>query len=342
VNSILSCYGTRMQVMEWLSRLGRRAVIPVGGLLGTALTGTTVRGNMLDPAVKAESAACLHLELGTDAVFHIGDVAVEAEAIGAPVALPENDPPEIQASILKDPDGLRLLADADIHASPRAAVTLECVRILAQRFPRSIVLGQVTGPLTIAGGLLGYERMLRLAITDRPFLEATLELCAQVAVQFARLQMEAGAGMLWVGEPMGALLSPRLFAELSGPRLSNVLAVSPDWNILHVCGDTTPHVEVLVATGARVLSLDAAVELPGVVQRVPEDVVVMGNIDPVRVLKQGLEEDVRRAAEELLEAMDPYDNFILSTGCSMPRTAPLANAHALVAVAKRWKRRPSE
>jgi MtaA/CmuA family methyltransferase len=324
-----------MHVMDWLSGLGRRAVIPVGGLLGTTLTGSTVRSNMLDPLVKAESACRLHVELGTDAVFHVGDVVVEAEAMGAPVLLPEDAPPEITAPILTDRGGLCALAVADILDSARAMVTVDCIRILAERLPDSLVLGQVTGPLTVAGGLMGYETMLRLVITDRRFVESVLGLCTQVIVRFARLQMEAGAKMLWVGEPMGAVVSPRVFADLSAPRLREILAVSPHWNILHVCGDTTPHVEALAATGARVLSLDNAVVLPDVARRVPPDVVVMGNVDPVRVLKQGSVETVTRAVGDLLDAMEPFDNYILSSGCSMPRTTPLNNARAFVQAGRR-------
>jgi MtaA/CmuA family methyltransferase len=322
--------GSSTNISEWVRGLGRRAVIPVGGLLGAALTGTTVRQNMLDPVVKAESAARLHLELGTDAVFHIGDVVVEAEALGAPVYLPDDATPEIRRPILEGPGGLRALEGAGIGRSGRALVTIECIRLLAARLPGSMILGQVTGPFTIASGLIGYERILRATIRDIAFVEATLEACTRVAVEFARAQVEAGAGILWVGEPMAALISPSLFARLCAPGLAEVLAESPGSNILHICGKTSPHLALMVDTGARVLSLDSAVDLPAAARRVPRDVVVMGNVDPVSVVQQGTPETVAAAAEALLDAMEPFDGFILSTGCSVPRTSPIANVRALV------------
>lgn len=222
------------------------------------------------------------------------------------------------------------LWEIDIRDCTRAKVTVECVHLLAQRLPESWVLGQVTGPLTIAAGLIGYERFLRLTLMDPAFVDAVLQACTRVAAQFAGLQMEAGATMLWVGEPMGAVISPRLFSRLCVEALATVLAESPAQNILHVCGDTTPHIDLLVATGARVLSLDTAVDLAAIAARVPPDVVVMGNIDPVRILQQGTPETVGLATRELLDNKEDKDNFILSTGCSMPRATPLDNIRALV------------
>ncbi len=341
-----------MNVMEWLRSLGRRAVIPVGGLIGTTLTGVTVRAAMLDPEVKAESAARLYLELGTDAVFHVGDVVVEAEALGASVHLPEDRPPEIRRFVLVPPGGAgppdgdsgvnRSIGDleqtVDTRGSTRAGVTVKCISLLAARLPGAMILAQVTGPLTIASGLMGYEYLLRLVRTNPTLVERVLDLCTRIAVDFAHRQLRAGAGMLWLGEPMGAIISPAAFERLCVPRLHRVLEQCPERNILHICGDTTPHLQQLLATGARVLSLDTAVDLPSLIERVPADVALMGNVDPVRVVQQGSAADVRAAANRLLKAMEPYDNFILSTGCSVPRTSPLQNVRALVEAGRAHRR----
>jgi len=65
-----------------------------------------------------------------------------------------------------------------------------------------------------------------------------------------------------------------------------------------------------------------------IIAQVPEDTLVMGNIDPVGVLKNGTPESVREATLSLLERCAKYPNFVLSSGCDMPPMTPLENIDA--------------
>ena len=57
---------------------------------------------------------------------------------------------------------------------------------------------------------------------------------------------------------------------------------------------------------------------------------LIGNIDPVRVMVNGSPEDVKVAVRELCTDMQPYPNFILSTGCDLPLETPLENITAFM------------
>ena len=100
--------------------------------------------------------------------------------------------------------------------------------------------------------------------------------------------------------------------------------------ILHICGDTSHLVKNMCATGAQGLSLDSPVDLARAAREVDPDVVLIGNIDPVGVMVQETPEGVRRAVRALLDSMEPYENFILSTGCDLPYETPFENIDAFM------------
>ena len=60
----------------------------------------------------------------------------------------------------------------------------------------------------------------------------------------------------------------------------------------------------------------------------PADLPVMGNIDPVGIMRQASPEQVYASVSELLDKTSSYGNFILSTGCDVPPRTPFENIKA--------------
>ena len=78
-------------------------------------------------------------------------------------------------------------------------------------------------------------------------------------------------------------------------------------------------------------------DLAKVAEMTPEDVVIIGNINPTAVMKDGSVDDVMHATEDLLNKMRPYPNFILSTGCDLPPGTPLENMKAFMQTGKDFR-----
>jgi uroporphyrinogen-III decarboxylase len=57
------------------------------------------------------------------------------------------------------------------------------------------------------------------------------------------------------------------------------------------------------------------------------ETIILGNVPTVAVMEKGTPEDVRQAAEACRRALG--ERFILSAGCEVPRTTPMANMEAL-------------
>ncbi len=97
----------------------------------------------------------------------------------------------------------------------------------------------------------------------------------------------------WIAEPFASLLSPACFWEFSGKYLKEIYRSIESPGFLHVCGKTTKHTGHMVATTAQVLSIDFMTPIDECLKMVPEDVVIMGNLDP-SILRYDSLEDIRR------------------------------------------------
>ena len=100
--------------------------------------------------------------------------------------------------------------------------------------------------------------------------------------------------------------------------------------VLHICGDTNHIMTKMEETGPDGLSLDKQVNLPEVYGQLSGDTVLMGNIDPVSVINFADRDLVKNLSEDLIRAMNGKKNYILSTGCDIPQTAPIENIKAMM------------
>jgi uroporphyrinogen decarboxylase len=140
--------------------------------------------------------------------------------------------------------------------------------------------------------------------------------------------------MIYILEPTATGLSPAQFWQFSGHYIQKI---KKDWKIpviLHICGDTTSLIPEMVRTQCNGISLDSMVILPDVAQSISSNILILGNIDPVRVITHGTTEDVEHAVKQLLVSMKSFDNFILSSGCDIPLETPLKNIEVLMQTAR--------
>lgn len=113
--------------------------------------------------------------------------------------------------------------------------------------------------------------------------------------------------MLILLDPTAGLLSLQQYQMYARPYIEEVAVHVKIPVILHVCGQTT-----------------------AIIDTIPDTMVVMGNIDPVGVMLQMDEVSVERKTCALINAMRSHRNFIVSTGCDVPRATSLKNVEAFM------------
>jgi len=312
----------------------RVPVIPLLGAPGTQLSNTTLRDNLIDSSIQLKSINLLIERFQPDGIFTFMDLTVEAEALGLKIDFPENDNPSVRSHSIKTLEALESLKESYKGISGRMPVFINVVENLAKN--HSLLKGAYTiGPFTLAGELMGVEYLMMNTILDPDLVHKLLEFTTIVVKDYAYELLNAGADTIAVLEPTSVMLSPAQFREFSGRYFSRLVEELKAPLILHICGNTRHLLKDMADTGAIGLSLDSPVDLKEASGIVPEDVFLIGNIDPVKVFLLAKPQEVVEATRDLLERMSGVKNFILSSGCDLPRETPLENIEAFMTVGKK-------
>ena len=187
---------------------------------------------------------------------------------------------------------------------------------------------------------MGMQRLMLALCDDRPW-SRRFGSVRRVRRGLRRAMAEAGADMLSGGDSPAGLIGPRLYREVALPAEQRVIAalksrLSLPFS-LHICGNATPILADMAASGADVLELDHQVDMAAACRIVGRRTAMWGNLDPVGILARGGVEQVRAATDALLETMEAggHRRFVLSSGCTLAVDTPRENIAAMLDRARR-------
>jgi uroporphyrinogen decarboxylase len=317
-----------------------RVPIPLSVYPGLALTGARVIDIVTDAGAQAESQMALHGRLQTPVMISAMDLSAEAEAFGSPVRFVDDEIPTVDGRLVESREAIDQLG-VPSPGERRTRVHLDAVSMMRQGAPDAIVLGNLIGPLTLAGRLLGVSEALALTITDANTLHALIEKTSAFVVEYARSFRAAGAHGAIVAEPLAGLLSPADLARFSSAYLRRLVDAVDDPGFLvliHSCSVRAIHLSRILEAGARMFHFGSAMDMRAALAGSGEHVILAGNLDPTAVFFQSTSEEVVRHTDELLDAAAPYQGFAPSSGCDLPPGTPLANLEAFCDAVRRRSR----
>ena len=108
--------------------------------------------------------------------------------------------------------------------------------------------------------------------------------------------------------------------------------------LYHNCGTVEPLLADIAGIPAAGYSFGNAVDMETVLKAMPEDRIVIGNIDPVGVLRNGTPDGIRRETKALMEKCCGYPNFVIASGCDIPPMTPIENLQAFFDAAEEFYR----
>ena len=106
--------------------------------------------------------------------------------------------------------------------------------------------------------------------------------------------------------------------------------------ILHNCGNTGHVTQSMISTGAKALHFGNKIDILKVLNEAPDDILILGNLDPVGVFKMLKPSDVYNETMSLLKQTSNYKNFIISTGCDTPPGIPIENIQAFFSAVQNY------
>jgi uroporphyrinogen decarboxylase len=332
--TIFSLYSMKRNMCDWkdsiLSSAAKKAM-PIMTYPGLALTGNSViemvtKGEIQFNCIKAladrySTVACATV---------IMDLSVEAEVFGSKIHYSDHEIPAVSERLIHNFNqlGTFTIPPVGLH---RTKEYLKAAQRAAATISDRPTLGGIIGPFSLAGRLYDITEMMIAILMDPTGAHELLDLCTTYLKNYAAAFKEAGSNGVVIAEPAAGLLSPDLCDEFSSRYVKHIVDHVQDETfivMLHNCGNTNVLVPSMSSTGCKALHFGNAVDMLEILPQVDTEILVFGNIDPVRVIKNASPETVYSAAFDLLVKTKHFPNFVISSGCDIPPNTPLANLDA--------------
>ncbi|HIT70268.1 MAG TPA: uroporphyrinogen decarboxylase family protein [Candidatus Aphodomonas merdavium] len=327
----------RKWVQEMIGEQKKRA-LPVLSFPAVQLMGCTVRELIGSAQLQAEGMRRVAERVPSAAAVSLMDLSVEAEAFGAPVRVSDDEVPSVTGRIVEDEEQARALAVPPVGAG-RTGLCVEAMRLASQAIGDRPVFSGVIGPFSLAGRLMDVTEILYACYDEPETVHIVLEKASAFLTQYLIAMREAGANGAVMAEPLAGLLNPQMGEEFSCRYVKQIVeAVQTDSFIViyHNCGNAADKMlREIAATGCAGYHFGNAAQMRKVLEELPRDALVMGNIDPAGQLRNGTPQSVREAVRALREECGGYANFVLSSGCDIPPATPWENIDAFFEEAMR-------
>ncbi|UNC90863.1 uroporphyrinogen decarboxylase family protein [Candidatus Contubernalis alkaliaceticus] len=320
---------SRISLIQYVKKQNRRLIFPWMGTIGLRLTGYRLYDVYNSPKKQLEVAIAMDEKFQADFIYPMDDGLLFCEAMKLPLLKHNYDFPSVIDNPVKSREQLLRMVVPDPYHNKRMVTNLKSLKLLASHFtkPLGVIL---QGPFTLAVEMVGAMDICRSIIKQPSFIEEVLKFTYQTVNRYAQACVDAGVQLVSFSEPSGVILSPHVYEQLVCFNLKKLYHSLNAWKVLHVCGNTNHLLDKMLTTEVEGISLDQLMDLPTIAAKVPENIVLIGNVDPIEVLMLMKPEEVRETTLNLLRKMKSFSNYILSFGCTCAPDTPIDNICAFM------------
>ena len=317
--------------LEELCNAQNKKAFPILSFPCVNLLNIPVKQLISDADTQAQGMYMIAQKTNAAASVSLMDLSVEAECFGANVRFSEDEVPTVTGRLVYDMESAEALQVPSV-GSARSRIYIEAIeKALSLITDRPIFAGMI-GPFSLGARLLDVSEIMMDCYDDPDMVHLVLEKATEFLIAYGNAYKAAGAHGIIMAEPVAGLLSPSLEEEFSAPYVKKIIDALQDDNFLiiyHNCGgNVLSMTDSLLSLGAAAYHFGNAIDMATMLEKLPTDTVVMGNIDPAGILCFGTPEDVKNETQTLLQACAQYPNFIISSGCDIPPKTPWENIDA--------------
>ena len=321
-----------MDMNRWMNNIikaDERFSLPIMTHPGIELTGHSIRQAVQDGNVHARAIRALSERFPAVALTTMMDLTVEAEAFGCTITFPENDMPHIVGRLM-DSVSVEQLEIPDL-SSGRIPEYLTAIRLTGEFVLDKPTFAGVIGPFTLAGRLYGMSEIMVDCYLEPATIHLLLSKCTEFILAYCAEMKRIGSPGVIMAEPAAGLLSDEDCLQFSSVYIKRIVEALQDDSfllVLHNCGNSGQCTHAMLQTGANAYHFGNAISMVDALKACPADVLVLGNVDPVGILKMKQPKEIKQAVSGLLQQTECFPNFVLSTGCDVPPLVPLENIQA--------------
>jgi [methyl-Co(III) methanol-specific corrinoid protein]:coenzyme M methyltransferase len=258
-------------------------------------------------------------------------MTVEAEAMGAGVNMGNLlCEPHVVNAPLTSSDQVGLLKPLDIN-SGRTKVVIDAIKILKAKNTDVPVIGNLTGPVSIAGTLVDMSVLLKEYLRRPAEAKKLMKFIVENLIVYGKGLIEAGADAVCIAEPSGTgeILGSRTFRDYSLRYVNEVLdALEVPVKIVHICGVLKSVYKSISDFHCDVFSFDSIVPVGAIKAYIPEKA-VMGNVNTHALKTMPAEKVASLVRMSMAKGVD-----IVAPACGLSTITPLINVLTMVEVTK--------
>lgn len=322
----------KINMTDWIQQIlqaDTRPALPIMTHPGIELIHRTVRDAVTNGRIHYEAIQALSKRFPEAAASTvIMDLTVEAEAFGAEVRFADDEVPTVIGRLLEDMDAIEALEIPDMTKKRLPQYLLANKLVAENNTSGKPVFSGCIGPFSLAGRLFEMTELMMACYVEPEVAEALLQKCTIFLISYCRALKETGVNGIILAEPAAGLLSNDGCKEFSSIYVKQIVDAVQDDHfmvVLHNCGNTGHCTEAMLHTDAAGYHFGNKINMQAALQNCPPNKLVMGNLDPVSVMKNGTATEVAAEVARLLSECGSYPNFVLSTGCDVPPNVPTKN-----------------
>jgi MtaA/CmuA family methyltransferase len=319
----------------------RLPLMPITMMFACDQIGARYRDYCTDYRVMVEGQIRTAEAFGFDYVNSMSDPAREAADCGAVVEYFDQQPVALveDQALLADKTRLASLKIPDPLGGGRMHNSLKGLALYKERVGKEMIVeGWVEGPVAEGADLRGINTLMLDFFDDPVFVRDLFAFVIEIELRFAREQLKVGADLIGVGDAAASLVGPDIYDEFVWPyekKLVDGIHALGGKVRLHICGNTRRILEGMGKLGCEIVDLDSMAPMSEARQQMGPKTILLGNLNPVAVLRNGDAAGVTAAIAEChRQAGAP---FIVGAGCEVPRDTPAENLRALCAYAHTHK-----
>ncbi|MEW6161334.1 MAG: uroporphyrinogen decarboxylase family protein, partial [Verrucomicrobiota bacterium] len=297
--------------------------MPITMQFACDLIGARYRDYETDFRVLVEGQLRVAEQFDFDYVNTMSDPAREAADCGAAVEYLSDSPATLieEQSLLEDATRLAGLKVPDPLGGGRMHNAIQAVALLKEKVGQDkLVEGWIEGPCAEAADLRGINRLMLDFYDDPQFVRDLFAFAVAMELRFARAQIDAGADMIGIGDAAASLVGPQIYEEFVWPfekQLADGVRAMGALVRLHICGNTRFALAGMGKLGCDLVDLDFLSPMEEARRKMGPQQCLLGNINPVSVLRNGTPEEIWRAVADCHRQAGP--RYVVGAGCEVPR-----------------------
>lgn len=322
-----------MTLLEYINSQQRGFFLPDMGTNGLFLTGYTAYEVYNDPNKQLEVAKKMNETFESDFIYSLCDGAIFCETLGLELLKPDYDFPSVLTHPIRNKEDLKSYQIPNPYVTGRMPVNLKSLNLIATHIDKPLYVS-IQGPFTLAVQLAGATHLLRCVIKDPEFVEELLAFTTETVRRYAVAVSKVGAKYVSIAEPATVTLGRERFKNLVVPNLNRIYRDLECWKGLHICGDTTEFLDLMLTCNIDALSLDQIMDYKKVMEMIPKNIVLLGNLDPLELLDRCNPEEIKKGTLKMLKGMKKYNNYLCAFGCNCMNDTKVENLQAAISTGR--------